>query len=296
MSSPINVGIFDAHCDTLVKEGTGDLFQEGNPSAHVDGPRLAEGGVTHQVMAVCTEPYKGREKEIWDIGVETFLKIREYHPTRLFFAIEGCLPLWEGWRVPERPLVASLTWNGDNPYAGGIGSEMGLTGPGRELAMKFAEDGTAIDVSHLNDRSRASLIRTGLPLCATHCNARKLCEGKGRNLPDQDIKAIADSGGVTGVTFVPDFLEEKGEEATIESVVNHIEYIAELTSTDSVGFGSDFDGITALPGGITGADSWPAVIEALRGRGWSTEDVNKVAGSNWRRFFGIGVENTRRSN
>ncbi len=292
----MNNGIFDAHCDTLVKRGTREFFATGNPPAQVDGPRLTEGGVTHQVMAVCSEPYRGREKEIWDRGVDAFLAIREYDPVKLFFAIEGCLPLWEGWRVPERPLVASLTWNGDNPYAGGIGSEMDLTGPGRELAMKFAEDGTAIDVSHLNDRSRASLIRTGLPLCATHCNARRFCQGKGRNLPDEDLKAIADTGGVIGITFVPDFLEENGAEATIGSVVNHIEYVAELTSLDSVGFGSDFDGIETLPGGITGAGSWPRVMDALRGRGWSPEDISKVAGDNWRRFFGIGVDNTRRSN
>ncbi len=292
----MNSGIFDAHCDTLVKRDTRDLFASGNPSAQLDGPRLAEGGVTHQVMAVCCEPYSGREKEIWDRGVDTFLAIRGHHPTKLFFAIEGCLPLWEGWRVPERPLVASLTWNGDNPFAGGIGSEMDLTDPGRKLAMEFAGDGTAIDVSHLNDRSRASLIRTGLPLCATHCNARRLCQGKGRNLPDDDLRAIADSDGVIGITFVPDFLEEKGGDAVIDSVLNHIEYVAELTSLDSVGFGSDFDGIETLPGGITGAESWPLVIEALGGRGWSPEDVNKVAGDNWRRFFGIRVDNTRRSN
>jgi membrane dipeptidase len=173
---------------------------------------------------------------------------------------------------------------------------MDLTDPGRELAMEFAGNGTAIDVSNLNDRSRASLIRTGLPLCATHCNARRLCQGKGRNLPDHDLRAIAETGGVIGVTFVPDFLEDKGGDATIESVVNHIEYIAELTSLDSVGFGSDFDGIETLPSGITGAGSWPRVIDALQGRGWSPEDISKVAGDNWRRFFGIGVDNTRRSN
>lgn len=279
--------IFDAHCDTLVKQFAPRGFITGTPDTQIDLPRLMESGVEHQVMAVCIEPYKGREEEIWKRGINCFEKLRLTEKPVLHFAIEGCLALWEGWELPFHPLVASLTWNGDNPYAGGIGSGMDLTDHGKRLALKFAEEGTAVDVSHLNDISRKSLIRTGLSLCATHCNARKLCVSHGRNLPDNDLKAIADNGGVIGVTFVPDFLEEDGTKATVESIVNHVEYIAERTSMDSVGFGSDFDGITVLPSGITGAESWHLVTDALKNRGWSRENIQKITGGNWRRFFNV---------
>ena len=283
-------GIFDAHCDTLVNIATPDLFSRGMADAQLDLPRLLSAGVTHQVMAVCTEPYRGREKEIWDRGTEAFKRIMSTEEPVLHFAIEGCLPLWEGWDIPVSPLVASLTWNGDNPYAGGIGSTMDLTDHGRKLALKFIEEGTAVDVSHLNDRSRSSLIKTGIQLCATHCNARRLCEARGRNLPDDDLRAIAENGGVIGVTFVPDFLEKDGEKASIESVVNHLEYIAETTGIDSVGFGSDFDGVRELPRGISGAESWSSVVSALKNRGWSLEDVLKITGGNWRRFFNLETD------
>ena len=257
----------------------------------MDLPSLLESGVHDQVMAVCIEPYIGREKEMWDRGIENFKEFKITEMPRLHFALEGCLALSKGWELPFHPLVASLTWNGDNPYAGGIGSEMNLTADGRKLIDHFLKNGTAVDVSHLNDQSRNSLLKLGFPLCATHCNARKLCNGHNRNLPDDDIIEIARMGGVIGVTFVPEFLEEDGAKATIDSIVNHIEYIAEKTSINSVGFGSDFDGVKKLPQGVNGAGSWYRVIDALENRGWSSGDIDKAAGNNWRRFFKLDKEN-----
>ena len=282
--------IFDAHCDTLLQNSAEKAFISGSDSLHVDLPSLLESGVHDQVMAVCVEPYKGREKEMWERGLENFKNIRITSKPKFHFAVEGCLPIYLGYDLPFNPLVASLTWNGDNPYAGGIGSEMDLTEDGRKLVKHFINTDTAVDVSHLNDISRRSILKMSFPVCATHCNARSLCNEKNRNLPDEDIIEIADNGGVIGVTFVPDFLEEHGAEARIDSIVNHIEYIAEKTSIDNVGFGSDFDGIKKLPRGIKGAQSWYRILNALENRGWSGEDIDKAAGDNWRRFFKINKE------
>jgi len=162
---------------------------------------------------------------------------------------------------------------------------MDLTNEGKNLLERLRKEDTAIDLSHLNDKSRASVLKLGEPVCATHCNARALCPGGDRNLPDADLREIALLGGVIGVTFVPYFLESNLTDVTIESIVNHIEYIAEKTSINSVGFGSDFDGVKDLPRGITGAESWYRVIDSLENRGWSNEDINKIAGDNWRNFF-----------
>jgi len=279
--------VFDSHCDTLARSQAEEKFVTGSENNHIDLPRLMESGVRDQIMAICCEPYTGREEELWNRGISNFRKFQVTEKPRLHFGIEGCLAIFNGWELPFHPLVASLTWNGDNPYAGGIGSSMNLTDAGRELAAVFIGQNTAVDVSHLNDISRKSLLKMGFPVCATHCNARKLCTGMNRNLPDQDLKEIAARGGVIGVTFVPDFLEDDGEKATIESIVNHAEYIAEKTSMNAVGFGSDFDGVESLPAGIAGAESWHRILDALETRGWSSEDVTKVAGGNWRRFFNL---------
>lgn len=286
----MNRRIFDAHCDTFLRSSAEKDFVSGGSELHVDLPSLLKSGVYDQVMAVCIKPYPGNEKKMWQRGLRNFAEFRNLKKPRLHFALEGCLPLAMGFELPFHPVVASLTWNGDNPYAGGIRSEMDLTDPGRELAEKFAADGTMLDVSHLNRRSRKSLLKMEVPVCATHCNAQRLCNGQARNLPDEDIKEIANSGGVIGITFVPDFLEEDGSKATIASIINHMEYIAELTSIDSVGFGSDFDGVKNLPKGLNGAGDWPGVIDALESRGWADSDIDKAAGDNWRRFFKMHKE------
>ncbi len=277
--------IFDSHCDTLLRSKAEEFFVTGGGDLQVDLPGLLESSVYDLVMAVCVKPYRGREEDMWERGLNNFKAFMITEKPRLHFALEGCEAIANGWRLPFHPLVASLTWNGDNPYAGGIGSEMDLTDDGRKLIRELTRDNTSIDLSHLNDRSRKSVLKLGLPVCATHCNARKLCNGKNRNLPDEDLIEIARLGGVTGVTFVPDFLEENGSEATIEAVVNHMEYIAEKTSIDNVGFGSDFDGVQKLPPGIKGVVSWQRIIDALENRGWSSENIDKAAGSNWRRFY-----------
>jgi membrane dipeptidase len=282
--------IFDAHCDTLLRKETHKSFVDGGGSLHVDLPSLLESGVGDQVMAVCIKPYTGIEREMWNIGLKNYRQLMYTRKPRFHFALEGCFALSKGWELPFHPLVASLTWNGDNLYAGGIGSQMDLTAQGRKLVKQFTLENTAIDVSHLNDRSRKSLLQLGLPVCATHSNARALCNGHNRNLPDEDIVEIAGRGGVVGITFVPEFLENDGADATIESVLNHMEYVAELTSIDSVGFGSDFDGVGKLPNGIKGAGSWHKVLYGLENRGWSSEDIDKAAGGNWRRFFKLNKE------
>lgn len=282
--------IFDAHCDTLLQTRAGEDFLQGGDTIQIDLPSLLESGVCDQIMAVCIEPYTGREKELWELGLKNFKEFKVMEEPRLHFALEGCLAIFRGWELPFHPIVASLTWNGDNPYAGGIGSEMDLTDNGRKLAKTFIKENTALDVSHLNDRSRKSVLKLGFPVCATHCNARKLCNGRNRNLPDEDLVEIAAGGGVIGITFVPDFLEEEGKKATIESIVDHMEYIAEKTSIDNIGFGSDFDGVAKLPAGINGARSWHRVMDALENRGWSGNEIDKAAGDNWRKFFKIDKE------
>lgn len=286
----MSINIFDAHCDTLLRTPAEKCFINGSDLLHVDLPSLLESGVYDQVMAVCVKPYFGREKEMWELGLKNFREFRITEKPRLHFALEGCLPIFMGCELPFHPIVASLTWNGDNPYAGGIGSEMDLTDEGRKLSEHLTKNNTALDVAHLNDRSRKSLLKLGFPVCATHCNARKLCNGHNRNLPDEDIIEIARRGGVIGITFVPDFLEEDGAKATIESIVNHVEYIAEKTSIDNVGFGSDFDGVKNLPLGIDGSGSWHRIVDALENRGWSNNDIEKAAGNNWRRYFKIDKE------
>ncbi len=281
--------IFDAHCDTLIKAEAGRSFLRGGGDCHIDLPGLEAARVGHLVTAVCVgfSPSRMEMREIWDRAVENWNAFStQVTGVNLHFALEGCMPLYLGWSPPAAPLAASLTWNGDNPYGSGIGGTGGLTSLGRALALSLHRDGTRIDVSHLNDTSRREILSMGLPVCATHCNARRLCDSP-RNLPDDDIREIAAMGGVIGITMVPHFLRDSGAGADIAAVADHLEHVAEVGGVDSVGIGSDFDGVETLPEGMGGVRDLPLVPDELRRRGWSSVDVSKVASGNWTRFFGL---------
>ena len=84
--------MFDAHCDTLLQNSAEKGFINGSDSLHVDLPSLLESGVHDQVMAVCVKPYKGREKQMWDRGIENLKKFGITTKPKLHFALEGCLP------------------------------------------------------------------------------------------------------------------------------------------------------------------------------------------------------------
>ena len=81
------------------------------------------------------------------------------------------------------------------------------------------------------------------------------------------------------VTFVPSFLTSN-DEATIGDVADHIEHIAALAGVDHVGIGSDYDGIDSTPVGLEDVSTFPALFEELVRRGWSEDELAKLAGDN----------------
>lgn len=275
--------VFDAHVDTLMRAEGPAEFLNGSIKAHLDIPRAEKAGVTHLVTAICAESAK-KPLRAFHSGYSMYMETHSLSPVTMYLMLEGCQPLLELDRPEEviRSLsVASLTWNGPNSLGGGIGCDTGLSATGRRMARQLHEAGVVLDVSHLCDRSRRELLSMGYRVVATHCNCRAVHDSS-RNLPDDDLKEIAGSGGVTGITFVPSFL---GGSRSMEDIFRHLEYLVELVGIESAGFGSDFDGIIHLPEGVSDCGVWPEIFEMLDRRGWSSEDIGSVAGDNWRRVI-----------
>lgn len=275
--------VFDAHVDTLMNTASPKDYLEGNSRAQLDMPRALKGYVTHIVTAICAEAEEDPHAALIR-GISMYRDVVQLSTVELFLMIEGCQPLVdlsEKDEIIQMLSVVSLTWNGQNSLGGGIGTDTGLTEKGKRLAVELDRAGVILDVSHLCDRSRRGLLSLGLRTVATHCNCRAVHDVK-RNLPDEDILEIAASGGVVGITFVPYFL---GENASIDTVADHLEHLVELTDISNAGFGSDFDGVPVLPSGIKDCTSWPDILELLDKRGWSSDDIASVAGNNWRRVF-----------
>jgi len=276
--------IFDAHVDTLLKIKNPAEFLEGGEELQLDIPRAESAGVTGIVTAICSEAVKD-PMNTFERGFSNYLGISENTTMCIHLMVEGCQQLLEYHdrnMVMKHLSVASLTWNGANSLAGGIGTDRALTASGRRFAMELHESGVVLDVSHLCDRSRYDLFDLDLPLVATHCNCRAVQDDP-RNLPDEDLKEIASRGGVVGITFVPSFL---GGNESLEDIVAHLEHLVEVTGPEAAGFGSDFDGVGRLPAGIEDCTCWPDLFEVLDKRGWRSVDLDRVAGENWRRVIG----------
>ena len=177
----------------------------------------------------------------------------------------------------------TLTWSNRNDIADGINEEATgsrLTLFGKQVVAEMHRLGMLVDVSHISTAGFWSVIETSTkPIIATHSNAKSLCSHP-RNLNDEQIKALAQNGGLAGITFAGQFLEEDWRNACIESVYKHIDYMLNLIGNDDhIGFGSDFDGISHPPYNIQGVQDYKPLIEYLS-KYYSDETINKITHQN----------------
>lgn len=177
----------------------------------------------------------------------------------------------------------TLTWSNRNDIADGINEEAtgsGLTLFGKQVVAEMNRLGMLVDVSHISTAGFWSVIETSTkPIIATHSNAKSLCSHP-RNLNDEQIKALAQNGGLAGITFAGQFLEEDWHNACIESVYKHIDYMLNLIGNDDhIGFGSDFDGISHPPYNIQGVQDYKPLTEYLS-KYYSDETINKITHQN----------------
>ena len=119
----------------------------------------------------------------------------------------------------------------------------GLKPFGIEVVEKMNELGMIIDTSHMSEGGFYDVAKySSKPFMASHSCARALCNHR-RNLTDDQLKTIGNTGSIAGVNFERSFLEEGSDHATFEQIIRHLLYMKDKAGIESVGFGSDFDGI-----------------------------------------------------
>ncbi len=178
--------------------------------------------------------------------------------------------------------ISSLGWNERNPLTGSHITGGGLTDQGREYVREAQRLGMLVDVSHISDEGFWDIMNmTNAPILATHSNSRRICNNS-RNLTDDMFRAICETGGVAGYNVCGEFT---GENPTVDTVCDHILHFMELDPTGKhIALGGDLDGISAMPAGFEGVQSWPAVADRLLERGLGKETVMDIFWNN-----GIGV-------
>lgn len=160
----------------------------------------------------------------------------------------------------------------------------GLTEEGIAYVREMEDLGMIVDVSHMSDRCFYDVLDiVKKPFVASHSNARALCP-HARNMSDDMILKLAHRGGVMGLNYAADFLNEKASQSRIEDMVQHILYIKNLAGIDCIGLGSDFDGIPQNLE-MKNASFLPQLEKALKEAGLTDEEIEKIFYKNVLRVY-----------
>ena len=163
----------------------------------------------------------------------------------------------------------------------------GLTPAGVRLVRRCAGLGIAVDLSHLNAGGFWDVARElDGPLIASHSGVHALCPSA-RNVTDDQLDAIAASGGLVGINFDVGSLREDGADdpdTPVDRIAEHARYAADRCGVDHVALGSDFDG-AKTPAAVPDAAALPRVLDALGRAGFDAGEVKRIASGNWRRVL-----------
>ncbi len=200
-----------------------------------------------------------------------------------------------GW-VAQGIRIIGPAHYGPGRYAGGTGTELGISQPGRRLLTEMQRLGVILDLTHCSDTAfwQALGMYDG-PVLASHNNCRALVPHQ-RQFSDEQICAIVQRGGVVGAALddwmlMPGWVngQSSNQGTTLDKVAEHIDHVCQLAgSSRHAAIGSDLDG-------LFGREQCPADLETIADlqllaaifarRGYSAEDVQNVMHANWLRLL-----------
>lgn len=193
----------------------------------------------------------------------------------------------------------TLTHNHHTPWADSAAEapvHNGLTPFGEEVIREMNRLGMLVDLSHVSPDTMADVLRVSTaPVIFSHSSAKAVTNVP-RNVPDDILAQVTTNGGVVMVTFVPGFVSDEvaafnalsadqrqgrqAPRASIIQVADHIDHIKKVAGIDAIGLGGDFDGITQVVMGLEDVSTYPDLLAELLRRGYSDDDIRKIAGKN----------------
>jgi membrane dipeptidase len=315
--------IWDAHRDVACEAPIHKRFLQGwmiECDMHL--PLLRAGGIDAEIYAICVAPERDLPptaqalKEL-DFIMTTLEQNRD--TTRLatttadvlaakaegklavLLSLEGAEPIMQElgllrmfYRLGFR--ATGLVWNrrnavADGGYEGRDGG--GLSKFGRQVVQEMNRLGMMIDLAHSTPQGiRDVLALSELPVLYSHgCTAA--LSPHPRTLDDAQLEALAAKDSLFCVTTIPEALAANPREASIETVLDHVEHAVKIMGVEHVGLGADFDVYQShlgLPAerwttGLEEADRWPGLTAGLLARGYGEADVRKIMGENLLRLF-----------
>lgn len=292
--------IIDLHCDTIsyLREKGEGLYKNGG---HFDIERARKAEIGLQFFAIFTMPADRNtvlrqvllqvEKFYSEIEAngETLYIVKKYNDIKANSKNSkiGCLLHLEGgeciaddiemlsllYRLGIRSI--GLTWNKRNLLGDGVGegeNAGGLSLMGHKVVKEMERLGLILDLAHLSKQSFYDAVEIyDKPILVSHANARQLCEHP-RNLDDRQLKVLAEKEGIIGVTQYADFIK-KGE-PSLDDMLDHIVYIADLIGVEHVALGSDYDGADRMV--IPDIEGYGQLSQMLAKRDFTNKEIEMI--------------------
>ena len=302
----------DTHCDTPMFFPQGIHFEQRDPKILVDLHKMTEGRQDATIMVAYlpqpTENPTAFADNIFDqieviVGQNSdYVRIANT-PRDLWMnkhqglksimlgiengiALDGKLENLQHF-VDRGIVYMTLCHNGDNDICDSASKSQhthhGVSAFGEQVIKEMNRLGVLVDMSHAGEESFYQALEiSSMPIVCSHSSARALCDHP-RNLTDDQMRALAQKGGVAQTTIYHGFLKKDGE-ATINDVIAHLEHAIDVMGIDHVGLGTDFDG----DGGVRGLANSSELINFTRrllARRFSEHDIQKIWGGNFMRVM-----------
>lgn len=305
--------VIDLHADTLELVRVGlDLSREhrsmgwmGHVLGHVDLPRMQRGGLSGQFFGVVIPPWTRpgraiervrRQAELLRASCEKFTDslslatcaddVRKAHQqgkTAALIGVEGTYGL-----IGDEVAVAALTELGV-AYVGPAhifssrdvpsnmtANERRLSTAAWSLIEELREAAILVDLAHLARGAFHEIAESSKgPVIVSHTGLAAL-KPMWRNIDDDQIRAVAETGGIVGIIFTARYLGRRG----VEGIVDHLEHLVKVGGEDVAALGSDFDGLVRPPRDLADVAGLPLITQRLIERGMKETLVRKILGEN----------------
>ena len=315
--------IVDLHVDTFIwtRSWGYDLAQRHGSGlfgarlyGHADLPRIREAQITGAIWVITTNPLRSAQgraatfvRNIADLrarlaaceadvavvrDADEYARARATGKHAAFIGIQGGSALDAPGAldlIPERLVVRITLVHLYNSSLGVTsapsGGDGGLTAAGKEYVRQLDARRIFVDLAHIRRRGFFDAVEVhdrSLPLIVTHTGVCGVYP-HWRNIDDEQLRAVADTGGTVGIMYHAPFLGRGSEGTKAGRIVDHIEHVVKTVGDDHVSLGSDWDGAITTPRDMPTCLELPRLVHLMLERGLREDTVKKVLGTNYLR-------------
>jgi membrane dipeptidase len=316
--------VVDLHCDTLLSQrlyGYDPTKRHKNRLPYspltyqADIPRMLEGGIGAVALGIVVNPLRRRsgpnairralrDMASWEARApesvavidvaDDIVAARAAGKVAIFGGLEGAHGLDSRVEDLAEFRAAGLRYVGlshftrnaaaTNAFGWGANNDDGLTDFGRDLIDALNQQRILVDLAHINRPGFMEICeRTTSPLLVSHTGVRGAYD-VWRNIDDEQLKSVADTGGVIGIIFAPAYLKA-GFTCSLREVVMHIKHVINVAGEDHTGLGTDVDGFVTLPPDFPDVSAMPLLTQYMLEEGMTEQQIRKCLGGNTLRAF-----------